>query len=276
MTPIFYDTHAHLDDAVFAEDLPQVIERAQAAGVERIVTVGTNLDSSKRALDGCAQFPGLYAAVGWHPSEAAQAPSDVRPALRQLAAQPGVVALGETGLDFHRLPSKMQHGTAQDDAAYQQRQKELFQQHLEVAAELRLNCIIHQRQALEAVLAQFQPFASRVRAVFHCFVDDIGIARRILELGSLVSFTGIVTFKNAQKVRDTIKALALDQFMLETDCPWLAPVPFRGQRCEPAYIQETARTVAELKGCSMEELSAATCATAQAFFGRSNCWSARL
>src|SRR5947199_5842470 len=153
-----------------------------------------------------------------------------------------------------------------DDDAYKSKQAELFRQHLEVAAELGLNCVIHQRDALEDTLAQLQPFATRVRGVFHCFANDPTAMRRILALGSLVSFTGILTFKNGQNIRETLAATPLAQFMLETDSPYLAPVPYRGKRCEPAYVKEISEMAARVKGCSLEELSAATCQTAHKFF----------
>jgi TatD DNase family protein len=137
---------------------------------------------------------------------------------------------------------------------------------LEVAAEIGLNCVIHQRDSLTDTLAQLQPFASRVRGVFHCFAEGPEIMRHILAMNSLVSFTGIVTFKNGQNVRDTVAATPLGQFMLETDCPFLAPMPYRGKRCEPSYVKEISETVAKVKGCSLEELSQATCATAEQFF----------
>ena len=148
------------------------------------------------------------------------------------------------------------------------RQAALFRQHLEVAAELGLGCVIHQRDSLEDTLLQLQPFASRVRGVFHCFADDAAAMRRVLALGSLVSFTGLLTFKNSQTIRDTLAATPLDQFMLETDSPFLAPVPYRGKRCEPAYVKDIAQVAAQVKGCSLEELSAATCATAERFFAK--------
>jgi TatD DNase family protein len=144
----------------------------------------------------------------------------------------------------------------------------LFRQHLEVAAELQLNCVIHQRDALEDTLAQFQPHADKVRGVFHCFANDAVAMKRIVALGSLVSFTGILTFKNGQNIRDTMAATPLESFMLETDCPFLAPVPYRGKRGEPAYVKEISETAAVVKGLSLEELSAATCATAEGFFKR--------
>jgi len=264
----FYDTHAHLDDPDFNPDLPQVIERALAAGITRIIAIGTDLESSRRAIRIAEQFPRVCAVAGWHPSHAMEAPADIRGALRELACHPKVVALGETGLDYHRLPSQKPEHDPADDERYKRRQAELFRQHLEVAAELGLNCVIHQRDSLEDTLAQLQPFADRVRGVFHCFANDAAAMQRILAMNSLVSFTGIVTFKNAQNVRDTIAATPLGQFMLETDSPYLAPAPYRGKRCEPAYVKEISETVAQVKGCSPEELSAATCATAHKFFPR--------
>ncbi len=129
-----------------------------------------------------------------------------------------------------------------------------------------MNCVIHQRDAFDDTLAQIKPFAGKVRGVFHCFGENADRMRRVLDIGSLVSFTGIVTFKNGQNVRDTVAATPLDKFMLETDCPYLAPVPYRGKRCEPAYVKEISETVARVKNCPLEELSAATCRTAMEFF----------
>lgn len=264
--PLFYDTHAHLDYPDFADELPQVIARAEAAGICRIISIGTDLQSSARAITLAEQFPRVFAAVGWHPSEANRAPDDLRPALRDLARHPKVVALGETGLDYYRLPSRKPGFAAADDEPLKNRQAQLFRQHLEVAAELGLNCVIHQRDSLEDTLSQLGPFADRVRGVFHCFANDAAAMRRILALGSLVSFTGILTFKNGQNVRDALAATPLDQFMLETDSPFLAPMPYRGKRCEPAYVKEISETAAQVKGVSLDQLSAATCATARAFF----------
>ena len=262
----FFDTHAHLDYPEYEKDFPEVIARAQAAGITKIICIGTDLASSTRAIRLAEAHPSIYAVAGWHPSHVLEAPADLRPALHELAQHPKVVALGETGLDDYRLPST-QGGTAADDQTYQRRQAELFQQHLEVAAATGLNCVIHQRgECFSDTLAQLQPFAGRVRGVFHCFANDAAAMQRVLALGSLVSFTGIVTFKNGQNVRATLAATPLGEFMLETDCPYLAPVPYRGQRCEPAYVKEISEMVAQVKGCSLEELSAATCRTAERFF----------
>ncbi len=262
----FYDTHAHLDYPDYAVDLPQVIERARAAGITRMISIGTDLESSARAIQLSERHPEIFAAVGWHPTNVTEAPDDIRAPLRELARHPKVVAIGETGLDYYRLPSTQSGKTPADDAVYKQKQALIFGQQLEVAAELGLNCVIHQRSALEDTLAQMQPFVGRVRGVFHCFVDDPATMRRVLALGSLVSFTGIITFKNAQSIRDTAAAVPAGEFMLETDSPYLAPVPYRGKRCEPAYVKEIAELVAQVRKCSLEELSESTCATAHRFF----------
>lgn len=261
----FFDTHAHLDYPDYAPDFPAVIARAQAAGISKIISIGTTLESSERAIQLAEKFPCIYAAVGWHPTDALTAPDDLRPVLRELARHPKVVAIGETGLDYFRPPSST-GGSVEDDARYKKRQAEIFQQQLEVAAESGLNCIIHQRASFDDTLAQLKPFAGKVRGVFHCFGESVERLEQILAIGSLVSFTGIVTFKNSQNVRDAVAAAPPDKFMLETDCPYLAPVPHRGQRCEPAFVKEISETVAQVRNCSLEELSAATCRTAQEFF----------
>lgn len=263
--PTFYDTHAHLDYPEFAADLPALLARAADAGIRRVISIGTDLESSARAIGLAERHEEVFAVVGWHPTHALEAPEDIRPALRRLATHPKVVAIGETGLDYYRLPSH-QGGSADADARYKARQVELFQHQLEVAADTGLNCVIHQRSALDDTLARLTPWADRVQGQFHCFADDAAAMRRILELGSVVSFTGILTFKNGQNIRDTLAATPLGQFMLETDCPYLAPVPYRGKRCEPAYVREISVVAAEVKGCTLEELSAATCRTAHKFF----------
>jgi TatD DNase family protein len=261
MTPFFYDTHAHLDFPDFASDLPDVLARAQAAGITKIISIGTDLDSSRRAVAIAGKFPAVFAAVGWHPAHADQAPPDIRSALRQLAVHPKVVAIGEIGLDYHRPPP-----LPGDLARYKTKQAEIFSQQMEVAVELGLNCIIHQRDSFDDTLAQLRPFAGKLRGVFHCFSESAERLRQVLALGSLVSYTGIVTFKNGANVRESLAATPLDQFMLETDCPFLAPLPYRGKRCEPAYVGEISRLAAEVKKCTLEELSAATAATAGRFF----------
>jgi len=263
---VFFDTHAHLDYPDYTPDLPDVVARAQAAGITKIISIGTSLASSERAVRLAEKFPGVYAAVGWHPTEALGAPGDLRPALRKLASHSKVVAIGETGLDYHHLPSERSEFTVADDARYKEKQADIFRQQLEVAAEFGLNCVIHQRTAWDDTIAQMKPFIGKTRGVFHCFGETVERMQQVFAIGSLVSFTGIVTFKNAQNVRDCVAASPLGQFMLETDCPYLAPVPYRGKRCEPAFVKEISETIAQVKNCSLEELSAATCRTAKEFF----------
>ena len=262
----FYDTHAHMDYPDYAQDLEAVLQRSQAAGISRVISIGTDLASSRRAIALSEKFEMVYAAVGWHPTSVLESPPDLRPELRDLARHPKVVAIGETGLDYHRLPGDKPGGDPAENESYKRRQAEIFAQQMEVAAEFGLNCVIHQRDALADTLALLKPFAARVRGVFHCFVDDATAMRQILELNSIVSFTGILTFKNAQTVRDTLAATPVGKFMLETDSPYLAPIPYRGKRCEPGYVSEIAVVAAENRGVSLEELGSATCATAHEFF----------
>lgn len=264
--PPFFDTHAHLDFPEFAADLELVRTRAREAGITRILTIGCDHESSCRAIALAEKHPEIYAVVGWHPTHVMDAPADVRPALRELARHPRVVAIGEAGVDHYRLPSQQPGGTAADDERYRQKQIEVFSQQLDVAAELGLNVVIHQRAAWAPTVATIRPYQGRVRGVFHCFSEPLPSLAEVLALDCLVSFTGILTFKNGQNIREALKATPMGRFMLETDCPFLAPVPYRGKRCEPAFVKEIAQTAAEVKGVSLEELSRVTCETAEAFF----------
>lgn len=258
----FYDTHAHLDFPDFEADLDAVVERAVAAGITRMVSIGTTLASSRRAVELAARHAAVYAVVGVHPNHAHEEPDDVAGPLAELAGMPKVVGIGETGLDWYRLGDR----TAEELDRIRAKQRSAYRQQLEVAAAAGLNCVIHQREAFHEALAYLVPYRGRVRGVFHCFTGTPAEAREVLEAGSLVSFTGITTFKSAQNVRDALDAVPLGSFMLETDCPFLAPIPYRGKRCEPAFVKELAEAVAGLKGCSLEALSAATCEAARGFF----------
>jgi TatD DNase family protein len=265
---IFYDTHAHLDYSDFQPDFVDVLSRARDVGIVKTICIGTNFESSRRAVTLAEAHAEIFAVVGWHPSDALQAPDDVRPMLRGLATHPKVVAIGETGLDYYRMPSAKGESAA-DDETYKRKQAQIFQQHLEVASELKLNCVIHQRgETLDDTAKIMEPFVGKVGGVFHCFSGGLDALQRIRTMGSMVSFTGIVTFKNGQNVRDAVAATPLSEFMLETDCPFLAPIPYRGKRCEPAFVQEIAATVAQVKGCSIDELSRVTCEAAHKFFPR--------
>src|SRR5204863_1254707 len=172
--PEFFDTHAHLDFPDFTDDVAQVVERATAAGISRIITIGTDADSSQRAIALADQYPSIFAAVGWHPTHVSSAPADIRPILRKLASHPKVVAIGETGLDYHHLPAP------EEVERYKQRQAEIFEQQLDVATELKMNCIIHQRDSFEDTLKQLQPWTGKVRGVFHCFGGDTAAMRRVI------------------------------------------------------------------------------------------------
>ncbi len=255
------DTHAHLDYEDFAADFDAVLRRALDAGVDRIITIGTSVESSRRAVELAERCPMIYAVVGVHPTTADEAPANAVPPLRELAANPRVCGIGETGLDYHRLPEG-----EEAVAVYKARQAEVFRQQLELAAELGLNVVIHQRDAWEDTLKILRPYSGRLRGVFHCFGGTPAQAKEVLALGHLVSFTGIATFKNGAVVRETAAAVPEDRFMVETDCPYLAPVPYRGKRCEPAYTREVAAVVAMTRGISLESLAARTTATAEAFF----------
>jgi TatD DNase family protein len=254
------DTHAHLDYEDFAADFDAVLRRAREAGVERVITIGTSLESSRRAVELAERHPMIYAVVGVHPTTADEASGDIRSALRELAVHPRVAAIGETGLDYHHLPGEGKN------AAFQQTQASIFRQQLDLAAELGLNVVIHQRDAWEDTLDILRDYTGRLRGVFHCFGGTPAQAAEVLALGHLVSFTGIVTFKNAAVVRETAASVPADRLMVETDCPYLAPVPFRGKRCEPAHTREVAAAVAQARGESLETLAAQTTANAEAFF----------
>ena len=255
------DTHAHLDYEDFAADFDAVLQRARDAGIDRIVTIGTSVESSRRAVEIAALYPMVYAVVGVHPTTADEAPADMATALRELVNQPRVAAIGETGLDYHHLPE----GEDQQ-RTYKATQAAVFRQQLDLASEARLNVVIHQRDAWEDTLAILHDYTGKLRGVFHCFGGTPSQADEVLAMGHLVSFTGIATFKNAAVVRATAAHVPADRFMVETDCPYLAPVPYRGKRCEPAHTRETAAAVAQARGETLDALAAQTTATAEAFF----------
>ncbi|MBN8248297.1 MAG: TatD family hydrolase [Verrucomicrobia bacterium] len=260
------DTHAHLDSPEFDGEVPQLLDRAAAAGVTRILSVGTDGTSSRRALALAERHPGVHAVVGWHPGHASEAPQDLRAELRALAAHPRVAAIGECGLDYYRLPSRVGTGGPGEDAAVKAQQARIFEQQLEVAGELGLNVVIHTREAWADTVAQFAPHAGRIRAVFHCFAGGPDELETVRRLGSLVSFTGIVTFKNGGAVRAALAAAMPGGYMLETDCPYLAPEPHRGRRCEPAHVRPIAERAAEVTGRPLEAVAAETSRTAESFF----------
>jgi TatD DNase family protein len=280
------ETHAHLDYPDFAGDFDEVLWRATEAGVTRIITIGTSVESSRRAVDLAEKYPNIFAVIGVHPTYVEESGEDVITPLRELAKSPRVVAIGETGLDYHRLPSvevakerqtqvfskALQSFTEEEleadihDGAYKSKQASMFEQQLDLAAELGLNVVIHQRDAWDDTLAIMQPYTGKVRGVFHCFGGSLEQANTVINLDHLVSFTGIVTFKNGLSVREVATQIPLWKFMVETDCPYLAPVPFRGKRCEPAHTRIVAETIAGARRMTLEEVAEATTETAEKFF----------
>ncbi|MEP6699503.1 MAG: TatD family hydrolase [Verrucomicrobiota bacterium] len=280
------DTHAHLDYPDFVPDFDEMLRRAHDAGVTRIITIGTSIASSRRAVELAEKYQNVFAVIGVHPTTADEAGEDVITPLRELAASKRVAAIGETGLDYHDLPSQkaakdkkvqvfaraLQGETDEEieaglhDGAYKSKQASLFEQQLDLAAELGLNVVIHQRDAWDDTLEIIRPYSGKLRGVFHCFGGTRTQADEVLALGHLVSFTGIVTFKNGAPVREIAAQLSLGDFMVETDCPYLAPVPFRGKRCEPAHTRLVADSIAAARGIKVEELARSTTETAESFF----------
>ncbi len=279
------ETHAHLDYPDLANDLDDVLRRATEAGVTRIITIGSSIESSRRAIALAEKYPAVYAAIGVHPTSIESAEEDVFTPLCELAKNPRVVAIGETGLDYHHLPSEevakekqvqvmtaLRTETDEEieaqirEGAYKSKQASLFQQQLDLAIELGLNVVIHQRDAWEDTLKIMQPYTGKLRGVFHCFGGSLDQANEVLELDHLVSFTGIVTFKNGASVREVAAEIPLWKFMVETDCPYLAPVPFRGKRSEPAHTRIVAEAIAAARQVPLKEIAEATTETAETFF----------
>jgi len=276
------ETHAHLDYPDYAGDLEAVLERAREAGVHRILSVGTGMESSRRAIALAEKYPSIHAVVGLHPTNVEEESGDWLNVLRGLATHPKVAAIGETGLDYHRLPSEqlssspalsaLQAEMAEDteamivDGSYRSAQAEAFSAQLDLACELGLNMVIHQRDAWDDTLQILKPYTGKVRGVFHCFGNMPDQAREIFDMGHLVSFTGIITFKTAPVVREVAAMVPEDRFMVETDCPYLAPVPHRGKRAEPAHTRLVAEKVAEVRGCTLDRIAAVTEKTAAGFF----------
>jgi TatD DNase family protein len=283
---VLIETHAHLDYPDFAADFDDVLRRATEAGVTRIITIGTSVESSRRAVDLAEKYPNIFAVIGVHPTYVEESGEDVITPLRELAKNPRVVAIGETGLDYHRLPSielakdrktqvfaKALQTSTEDqieagihDGAYKSKQASLFEQQLELAAELGLNVVIHQRDAWADTLELMKPFTGKLRGVFHCFGGSLEQANEVIDLNHLLSFTGIVTFKNGTAVRDVAAQLPLFKFMVETDCPYLAPVPFRGKRSEPAHTRIVAETIATARSIPLKDVAEMTTQTAEEFF----------
>lgn len=262
----FYDTHAHLDFPEYADDLDAVLDRAKQAGIRRLVTIGCDLESSRRAVALAERLESVYAAVGWHPGYVEPGTDLQLDALEELAQHEKVVAIGECGLDYFRLNDTEPAERERIVAA----QKVAFRAQLELAARRQLNCIVHQRTAWQDTLDVWDgtraSAAERVDTVFHCFVGTPEEAAQVVERGGYISFTGILTFKSADTVRRTAASVPCDRYFLETDCPFLAPTPYRGKRCEPAHVLDIAKVLAGVRNTPLGEIGEQTCANADRFF----------
>jgi TatD DNase family protein len=255
--PRLIDSHAHIQGAEFSADVEDVLRRARAAGVDKIVVVGGagELSSNDAALTIAKSDPGLFATVGMHPHDAKDVSEEDLQRLRQLAAEPKVVAIGETGLDFYY------------DHSPRDVQKRLFARFIHMARETDLPLIVHDRDA-HAEIAELlrQEGGGALGGVIHCFTGDYAAAKTFLDLGFYLSFSGILTFKNADALRDAARKAPLDRILVETDSPYLAPAPKRGKRNEPAFVLHVAEMLAEVKKLPLETVAQASTENAEKLF----------
>lgn len=256
---MFIDSHAHVDGPEFDADREQVIERAQAAGVSVILNVGTgdpHSNAFERAVELGKSNSAIYTAIGTHPHDARLYDDKVEEKIKNLINNVRVIAWGEIGLDFHY------------DNSPRDVQIAVFKRQLRAARECDLPVVIHTREAeaetIEILKSEYA--GAQRRGVFHCFSGSMHLAQRALEIGFMISFSGIVTFKKADELRAVAKEVPLDRLLIETDCPYLTPIPYRGQRNEPAYVVEVARCLAELHGVELEEMARVTTENFNTFF----------
>lgn len=252
------DSHCHLDFPDFAEELDAVVARAKQAGVGRLITISTRVAKFDTIAALAERFPEVFCTVGTHPLQAAEEPSVTVADLVRLSAHPRCVGIGEAGLDYH-------YDKAPRDLAAR-----VFRTHIAAARETGLPLVIHSRDAdadMAAILRDEQAKGA-FPAVLHCFTSGAELARTGIELGLCVSFSGVLTFKNSTELRAIAAAVPLDRLLVETDAPFLAPMPYRGKRNEPAFVAETARVLAEVKGVSFDALAAATTANVHRLFSK--------
>lgn len=247
------DTHAHYDAEEFDADRDELLTRLFAESVDSIITMGCSLKSSAAALKLAEKYERMYAAVGIHPEDCENLPDDYISQIKTLAANKKVRAIGEIGLDYHY------------DGFSREKQIACFKEQLKLAQELDFPVVIHSRDATKDtldILAEYRP-----RGVVHCFSGSAETAREILRLGLMISFTGVLTFKNAKKAVEACEVIPLDRIMLETDCPYMSPVPYRGERCVSSMVRFTAEKLAQIKGISTDEAILACNRNAIEFFG---------
>lgn len=256
---MFIDSHAHIDGPEFDGDRDEIIQRATAAGVSAILNVGTgdpHSDAFKRAVELSRERANIYTALGTHPHDARHYDDQAEEKIRELLENPRVIAWGEIGLDFHY------------DNSPRDVQVEVFRRQLRAARDCDLPVVIHTREAETDTIdiLQSEYAGAERRGIFHCFSGSQSLAQRALELGFMISFSGIVTFKKAEELRAVARGVPLDRLLIETDCPFLSPIPYRGKRNEPAYVVEVARCLADLHGISLEEMGRLTSENFSSFF----------
>ena len=256
---MFIDSHAHIDGPEFDQDRGEVIERAQAAGVSVILNVGTGDPHSgafERAVELGKSHSAIYTAIGTHPHDARHYDDKAEEKIKNLVNNERVIAWGEIGLDFHY------------DNSPRDVQVAVVKRQLRAARECDLPVVIHTREAeaetIEILKGEYE--GAQRRGVFHCFSGSMHLAQRALEIGFMISFSGIVTFKKADELRAVAKGVPLDRLLIETDCPYLTPIPYRGKRNEPAYVVEVARCLAGLHGVELEEMARVTTENFKTFF----------
>ena len=251
------DSHTHLDacGAKTAEDVRAMVDRAQSAGVGRVVTVADDLDSARWAVEAATWDERVFAAVALHPTRTKDFSADDRAALEELVAHPRVVAVGETGLDYYW------------DYSPPEPQQEAFRWHIGLAKRTGKPLMIHDREAHDDILRILDEEGAPEKVVFHCFSGDAEFAKSCVAKGYVLSFAGTATFRNAKSLREAAESVPLEQMLVETDAPFLTPHPFRGRPNQPYCVNYTLRDLAELRGMTVDELAVATTATAERVFG---------
>ena len=250
---MYFDSHAHLTEDCFAQDFDTVVDNMKAASVTDMMEIGFDLPSSEKAVQLAERFDWVHAAVGSHPDDAEQVNEARIAVYRGLCRNPRVKAIGEIGLDYHY------------EEPGREVQKRAFRMQLALAQELSMPVVIHEREAHEDGLRILEEFPT-IRGVFHCFSGSYEMAKELIKRGWYIGFTGVVTFKNARKAVETAANIPLDRILIETDCPYMAPEPFRGRRCDPSLVPYVAKKIADLRGLSPEAVAAATAENAKRCF----------
>ncbi|KYD00936.1 TatD family hydrolase [Heyndrickxia sporothermodurans] len=253
---MLFDTHVHLNDSQYAEDLEVVIQNAKEAGVSNMVVVGFDRPTITKAMELVETYEFLYASVGWHPVDAIDMTEQDLAWIEQLAKHPKVVALGEMGLDYHW------------DKSPKYIQKDVFRKQIRLAKKVKLPIIIHNREATQDIVDILkEEDAKEVGGIMHCFSGSTEVAKECIDMNFFISLGGPVTFKNAKKPKEVASEIPLSHLLIETDCPYLAPHPYRGKRNEPAYVKLVAEQIAMIKGIPLEEVAEITNRNAKRLFG---------